>query len=83
MCQFFGIEIRLWMTRFPTRRRFFQRLLERHRLTEVIFISMNRLLTNKRLLLKSGMLVKPGDCYAFRSHGSIKSPPVQALQDTG
>lgn len=35
----------------------FRRLLERHRLTEAIFKSVNRLLSEKRLLLKSGTLV--------------------------
>lgn len=35
----------------------FRRLLERHRLTEAIFKSVNRLLSDKRLLLKSGTLV--------------------------
>jgi len=35
----------------------FRRLLERHRLTEAIFQSVNRLLSEKRLLLKSGTLV--------------------------
>lgn len=35
----------------------FRRLLERHRLTEAIFRSVNRLLADKRLLLKSGTLV--------------------------
>ena len=35
----------------------FRRLLERHRLTEAIFKAVNRLLTEKRLLLKSGTLV--------------------------
>lgn len=35
----------------------FRRLLERHRLTEAIFKSVNRLLADKRLLLKSGTLV--------------------------
>jgi IS5 family transposase len=35
----------------------FRRLLERHRLTEAIFQAVNRLLADKRLLLKSGTLV--------------------------
>jgi transposase, IS5 family len=35
----------------------FRRLLECHRLTEAIFKAVNRLLTEKRLLLKSGTLV--------------------------
>jgi IS5 family transposase len=35
----------------------FRRLLEQHRLTEVIFKEVNRLLSDKRLLLKSGTLV--------------------------
>lgn len=35
----------------------FRRLLERHQLTEAIFRSVNRLLTDRRLLLKSGTLV--------------------------
>ena len=35
----------------------FRRLLERHALTEAIFKSVNRLLSGKRLLLKSGTLV--------------------------
>jgi len=35
----------------------FRRLLERHRLTEAIFESVNTLLSEKRLLLKSGTLV--------------------------
>ena len=35
----------------------FRRLLERHRLTEAIFQSVNKLLSDKRLLLKSGTLV--------------------------
>lgn len=35
----------------------FRRLLERHRLTEAIFKEVNRLLSDKRLLLKSGTLV--------------------------
>jgi transposase, IS5 family len=35
----------------------FRRLLEQHRLTETIFKEVNRLLTDKRLLLKSGTLV--------------------------
>jgi IS5 family transposase len=35
----------------------FRRLLEQHRLTEAIFKEVNRLLSDKRLLLKSGTLV--------------------------
>lgn len=35
----------------------FRRLLERHRLTEAIFKSVNQLLSDQRLLLKSGTLV--------------------------
>ncbi len=35
----------------------FRRLLERHQLTEAIFRSVNRLLSDQRLLLKSGTLV--------------------------
>lgn len=35
----------------------FRRVLERHQLTEAIFESVNQLLTDKRLLLKSGTLV--------------------------
>ena len=35
----------------------FRRLLEQHRLTEAIFKSVNKLLSDKRLLLKSGTLV--------------------------
>lgn len=35
----------------------FRRLLERHRLTEAIFKSVNKLLSDQRLLLKSGTLV--------------------------
>lgn len=35
----------------------FRRLLERHQLTEAIFKAVNRLLADKRLLLKSGTLV--------------------------
>ena len=48
----------------------FRRLLERHRLTEMIFQEVKRLLSQKRLLLKSGTLV---DATIIRAPASTKN----------
>ena len=48
----------------------FRRLLEQHRLTEAIFKEVNRLLSDKRLLLKSGTLV---DATIIAAPGSTKN----------
>ena len=50
----------------------FRRLLEHHHLTEAIFKSVNRLLADKRLLLKSGALV---DATIVSAPSSTKNEP--------
>ena len=57
MRRFAGIELSQDAVPDETTILNFRRLLERHRLTEAIFRSVNRLLTDRRLLLKSGTLV--------------------------
>ncbi len=57
MRRFAGIELSQDAVPDETTILNFRRLLERHQLTEAIFRSVNRLLTDKHLLLKSGTLV--------------------------
>ena len=57
MRRFCGIELSQDAVPDETTILNFRRLLERHQLTEAIFQAVNRLLVDKRLLLKSGTLV--------------------------
>jgi IS5 family transposase len=57
MRRFCGIELGHHAVPDETTILNFRRFLERHRLTEAIFQSVNQLLSDKRLLLKSGTLV--------------------------
>jgi IS5 family transposase len=57
MRRFCGIELSQDAVPDETTILNFRRLLERHQLTEAIFQAVNRLLADKRLLLKSGTLV--------------------------
>lgn len=57
MRRFCGIELGEQAVPDETTILNFRRLLERHRLTEALFDEVKRLLTEKRLLLKSGTLV--------------------------